>query len=118
MQLGKLDHIQADQDDSCKTAPSGPQSQQRVTGVSQNAETQFPVIIAEWERNKREVIRVALDQYNGRYTVNVRVWHRDGDQLKPGRTGLTLALKHLPKLASGLASALSRAKVLGLISTD
>ena len=75
-------------------------------------------MIAEWDRNAREVVRVALDQYQGRYTINLRVWYRDGDQLKPGRSGLTLALKHLPSLASGLSRALSRARALGLISND
>jgi hypothetical protein len=76
------------------------------------------MIISEWERNSREIVRVALDQYNGQYTINVRVWYRDGDEFKPGRSGLTLALKHLPKLATGLASALSRAEAIGMISTD
>jgi hypothetical protein len=37
MQLGKLGVPQDDQEDSCKTAPSEPQSHQRVVGVSQNA---------------------------------------------------------------------------------
>jgi hypothetical protein len=78
----------------------------------------FPVVVAEWERNAREIVRVALDQYNGHYTVNVRIWYRDGDVVKPGKTGITLGLKHLPKLASGLSSALSRARALGLIGTD
>jgi hypothetical protein len=78
----------------------------------------FPIVVAEFERNAREIVRVALDTYNGRYTINVRVWYRDGDQVKPGKTGITLGLKHLPKLASGLGNALSRAKALGLISTD
>jgi hypothetical protein len=78
----------------------------------------FPIVITEWERNSREIVRVALDQYNGAFTINVRVWYRDGDEFKPGRSGLTLALKHLPKLASGLANALSRAEAMGMISTD
>lgn len=75
----------------------------------------FPIVIAEWDRNKREVIRVALDQYNGRHTVNVRVWYRDGNGLKPGKTGITLALSHLSALADALALADRRACELGLI---
>ena len=52
----------------------------------------FPIIIAEGDRNAREVIRAALDQYNGRQTVNIRTWYRDGDTLKPGKSALTLAV--------------------------
>ncbi len=50
-------------------------------------------MIAEWDRNSREVIRVALDKYNGRHTIiNARVWYRDGGEFKPGKAGMTLAL--------------------------
>jgi hypothetical protein len=75
----------------------------------------IPIIIAEWDRNKREVVRVELDQYNGRHTVNVRVWYRDGDALKPGKTGITLAVKHLPALAEALVDAERCARQLDLI---
>jgi hypothetical protein len=73
-------------------------------------------VIAEWDRNAREVVRVALDQYNGRHTINVRVWYRDdGDTLKPGRAGITLAVKHLPALCDAMAKALAKARHLGLL---
>jgi hypothetical protein len=75
----------------------------------------FPRLISQWERNKREVIRVELDQYNGRHTVNVRVWYRDGDALKPTRTGLTLSVKHLAPLATALSLALEAAQESGLL---
>lgn len=75
----------------------------------------FPLVIAEWDRNSREVIRVALDQYNGHHTVNVRVWYRDGDQLKPGKTGITVGVKHLAALAEASGKALERAIELGLV---
>lgn len=76
---------------------------------------EYPIIIAEWDRNAREVMRVALDQYNGRHTINVRVWYRDGGELKPGKTGITLATKHLPALAEALVKAERRAHELGLL---
>ncbi|MCW5692926.1 MAG: transcriptional coactivator p15/PC4 family protein [Pseudolabrys sp.] len=112
MQLGKLDVSHNDQDHSCKTSVSEPQSHQRVAGVKQN---EFPVIIAEWDRNAREVMRVALDYYNGRHTINARVWYHDDGGLKPGKAGVTLAIKHLPALADALAKAEQRARDLGLI---
>ncbi|MGE0701412.1 MAG: transcriptional coactivator p15/PC4 family protein [Hyphomicrobiaceae bacterium] len=76
---------------------------------------QFPLVVAEWDRNAREVIRVALDQYNGHHTVNVRVWYRAGDVLKPGKTGITVGVKHLAALAQASGKALERAIELGLV---
>lgn len=76
----------------------------------------FPHVIAEWDRNSREVVRVALDQYQGRYTINARVWFRaEGGELRPGKSGMTLSVKHLPAMADALAKALERAIELGLV---
>jgi|SRR5450759_5497308 hypothetical protein len=78
----------------------------------------FPLVIAEWDRNAREVIRVALDHYQGRHTVNFRVWYHDGDVLKPGKSGITLSVKHLPAMADAMAKALDEARELGLLVDD
>ena len=78
----------------------------------------FPLVIAEWDRNAREVIRVALDHYQGRHTVNFRVWYHDGDVLKPGKSGITLSVKHLPAMADAMAKALAAARELGLLVDD
>lgn len=76
---------------------------------------QYPIIVAEWDRNKREVVRVALDHYNGRHTISVRVWYRDGDELRPSKSGITLGFKHLGPLASALNNACDLAVRLGMI---
>lgn len=55
------------------------------SGTMFDGRSAFPLVVAEWDRNSREVVRVALDQYNGRPTVNARVWYRDGDELKPSQ---------------------------------
>jgi hypothetical protein len=71
-------------------------------------------VIAEWESNSSKSCEFALDQYNGRHTINGRVWyHDDDDVLKPGKTGITLALKHLPALADAMGKALATARDLG-----
>lgn len=94
-----------------RSAENGTESPEKVPNDVRQA---FPVIIAEWPRNKREVIRVSLDEYQGRKTIDCRCWwHDDHGELKPGRSGLTLALKHLPKLAQSLANALAQANALG-----
>ena len=78
----------------------------------------LPLVVAEWNRNASEVIRVALDQFNGRHTINVRVLYRDGGSLKPGKSGITLSLSHLPPLAAAMGKALAAARELGLITDE
>jgi hypothetical protein len=73
-------------------------------------------VIAEWDRNAREVVRVALNQYNGRHTIDARTWYHDGATLKPGKSGIMLSLKHLPALADAISQALVRAQELGLLN--
>lgn len=81
------------------------------------AQAYFPVITGEWPKNKRESVRVALDEYQGRKIIDCRVWWRDDDGvLRPGKSGLTLAIKHAPALADALAKALVRARELGLVN--
>jgi len=75
----------------------------------------FPIIVAGRDRNSSDVIRVALDLYNGRHTINARVWYSDDDLLKPGKTGMTLAVKYLPTIANAAAKALQRAHEVGLL---
>jgi hypothetical protein len=76
----------------------------------------FPVVIAEWPRSRRELVRVAIDHYQGGYTIDLRSWSRDASGVyRPGRQGLTLAVSHIPKVAEALQKALSRAKIFGLI---
>ena len=120
MQLGKLDVSQSHQDDGSKTPDNRPQFDQRVTERKQNVQPEgrlhdFPVIVAEWDRNKREVVRVALDIYNGHHTINIRVWYRDGDHLRPSKSGITLGLKHLAPIASALNNARDLANHLGMM---
>lgn len=83
--------------------------------LSADPKPDFPIILAEWDRNAREVVRVALDCYNGRPTINARVWYRADDGLQPSKSGITLTIKHLPALAEALAKAELHARELGLI---
>jgi Transcriptional Coactivator p15 (PC4) len=107
--------MNAGRDVSRLSAPGsqGPESADRAI------ETVFPIIVAEWQRNSREIVRVALDRYNGVETVDVRAWWRDDNgNWRPGRSGLTLSVKHLPALSKGLGDALQRVRVLGLVEVD
>ena len=75
----------------------------------------FPVVIAEWPRNSRELIRVSLGHLNTCFTIDIRCWWRDPKRIfRPGRDGLTLSIKHLPKLAQAMSKALECAEEFGL----
>lgn len=73
----------------------------------------LPVIIAEWPRSERERVRIILDDD----VVDVRCFFvgDDCEPLRPGRTGSTLPLSHLPAMAVGLQAALSEARARRLI---
>lgn len=74
-----------------------------------------PTIIAEWPKNDRENVRVALDEFNGHATVNARLWFRAADgEIRPGK-GLAIGIRHLPALAAALNEALAVAIERGLV---
>jgi len=117
IQLGKLSVSQSPQELDCKTRHFGGQSDQRVARGSQNqAPHEFPIVVAQWARNARDVVRVALKLYLGKHTINARVWYRNGAALKPSESGITLAVKHLPALAEAMGKALDGARDLGLLT--
>jgi hypothetical protein len=77
------------------------------------------VLIAAWAKNDREEIRVHLDRFKDRDIIDVRTWWRDrDDELKPGRSGITLATRHLPSLSNALAKALQEAERRGLLKQE
>jgi hypothetical protein len=76
-----------------------------------------PDIIAEWPLNRREHLRVSLQQYRGVDLVGVRKWFfGDDDSLCPGKDGITLNIKHLPQLADAITKALAEARARGLVA--
>ena len=80
----------------------------------------LPIIIDEWPRNSREVVRLQLDSYQGCRIVDVRCWYRDAHgELKPGKSGINLSAdRHLRKLAQALADAVIKAEELGLLDAE
>ncbi len=73
-------------------------------------------IIAAWPKNSRETLQVKLGEYKGQAIIDLRSWYKSVDgTLKPGRGGLTIALRHLPALADATAKALNAARASGLL---
>lgn len=76
-------------------------------------------IIAEWQKNSRETLRVRLDEYQGQPVICCRAWYADKDgNVRPGRGGLTVGVRHLPQLAKALDDALNAAKAFGLLENS
>lgn len=69
------------------------------------------ITVAEWAKNERELVRVSLDEFNGRPIVDVRVWYRHSEsgEHRPGRQGITMSARHLPALAAAVNQALELA---------
>ena len=77
------------------------------------------IIIAEWQKNSRETLRVRLDSFKDQAVICCRSWYAASDgSLKPGRGGLTVSIRHLPALAAALAKAVETANAAGLIERD
>jgi hypothetical protein len=73
-------------------------------------------VIREWPKNVRETLRVALDEFHGKSTIDVRCWYwTEAGELRPGRQGLTVSTRHLPALARALTEAAKAAEAAGLI---
>lgn len=69
-----------------------------------------PTIVAQWELNRRESVRIELHQFKGHPLIGIRKWFAAEDgTLRPGKDGINLNVKHLPKLAAAISEALSLA---------
>jgi hypothetical protein len=90
--------------------------------ISQNDATRNgpqPIIIAQWELNSRESLRVELHEFKGVQIIGIRKWFPAANgAMTPGKDGINLNLKHLPRLAAAVNEALSRARGDGMIPAD
>lgn len=72
------------------------------------------IIIAQIEKSARETIRIALGACEGTPTLSIWRWYRaPSGELRPGKGGLVVGLRHLPALTEALASALATAREKG-----
>jgi hypothetical protein len=71
-----------------------------------------PIIVAEFARNSREVVRVLLDKYRGHDIVSIRTFYRNAaEEWLPGRSGMSMSIRHLPALVKALTEAADLAGV-------
>ena len=73
-------------------------------------------MIAEWPKNRDELVRIRLGRFEKCFTVEIRVWSRSTNgSFVPTRNGVTLIVSHLPRLVAHLSSALKRAELFDLV---
>jgi len=73
-------------------------------------------LIAEWPINQRENARVSIERYKGVWLLDCRKWFEAEDgQLRPGKSGIALAIRHLPCFAEAINKAVSIAREHGLL---
>ena len=60
-------------------------------------------VIAQFEKNATEVIRISLTAYRGRQLIDARVYYSDDEgQYRPTRKGLSLAVSLYPDFKRAL----------------
>lgn len=79
----------------------------------------LPIVASKFPKNSREEVRVVLSDYHGNTIVNMRVWFQGDDgEMRPGKSGLAMAVKHLPALARALNETVERAREAGLLGGE
>jgi hypothetical protein len=96
---------------------SVPEQNDRISSAKNDGPQ--PILIGEFPANSRETARVTLDNFKGHDLVCIRKWYPGDDgKLRPGKGGITVNVRHLPKLAELIAAALAAARHSGLIPSD
>lgn len=74
------------------------------------------ILVAQFEKNKKEEVRVSLDTFHGKKLINLRVFYRDDDgTMKPGRQGIALAADQYKNLAGAIVEVGQLLKSKGLL---
>jgi len=74
------------------------------------------ITVAEWQLNRRECIRVSIEQFKGTWLINIRKWFdADDGTIRPSKDGIALRVKHLPQLSDAITRALATAIERGLV---
>lgn len=60
------------------------------------------IMIASFEKNKIETVKVHLSEYKGSKVIDIRIWNMFGDKEYITRKGLTIRTELLPKLKEAI----------------
>jgi hypothetical protein len=83
---------------------------------TQPAQPGDDVVVAKFEKNKKEEVRFSVGIFHGRRIINIRVYYKDDDGTwKPGKQGLAVSVERYKDLASALVQVGEHLKANGLI---
>jgi hypothetical protein len=75
----------------------------------------LPIVVAEWQRNERELIRIMLSKFRDRISIDLRVWFRtERGEPRTSRRGISLRLTEISDIRAGLRKAEEMIAELGL----
>lgn len=81
-----------------------------------STESNDGVMIAQFEKNKREEVRLSVGVFHGRRIINVRVFYKDDDGTwKPGKQGLAISVERYKDLAGAVLQVGEHLKTNGLL---
>ena len=59
--------------------------------------------IARFEKNKREEVRISVDNFHGKQLINLRVYYKgDSGEWLPGKQGLAISVERYRDLAEAI----------------
>jgi hypothetical protein len=74
------------------------------------------IVVAQFEKNKKEEVRISVGTFHGRRIINVRIYYKDDDGTwKPGKQGLALSVDRYKDLAGAILQVGEHLKANGLI---
>jgi hypothetical protein len=73
-------------------------------------------VVAEWSINRRDRVRVSIEEFRGVPLVGIRKYYEAADgEHRPSRQGISLKVEQLPALAKAIEQALATARERGLV---
>jgi hypothetical protein len=73
-------------------------------------------LVAQFEKNSKEEVRVSIDDFHGRKLINLRVFYRtDNGEWLPGKQGIALGIDRYRDLADALVKLGEELQTRGLL---
>jgi transcriptional coactivator p15 (PC4) len=78
--------------------------------------SQNGIVVAQFEKNKKQEVRLSVENFHGKKLINIRVFYKDDDGAwKPGKQGLALSVDRYKDLAASILEVGQHLKTEGLI---
>lgn len=73
-------------------------------------------VVASFEKNSREEVRISVDDFRGRKIINIRVYYRgEGSEWLPGKQGLAVSVDRYRDLAEAILKLGEKLRADGLL---